>query len=158
LKTGKVKDNTAAKRHFKPIIKPLQKIVDSTSTRAMKDEPEASRDYDVGIETSSVPKREKNVSKTKKEKRALLDCSLIESPKRNKLNDDDVAPLITSTPRAMIEDVQPTTATNNILANEHVFETTDDSMLATVVQDRMQMVEGQEALHDNLVKSTLEPF
>jgi len=54
----------------------------------MKDEPEASRDDDVGIETLSAPKCEKNVSKTKKEKRALSDRSLIESLKRNKLNDD----------------------------------------------------------------------
>ena len=89
LKTGKIEDDIAAKRHFKPIIEPLQKIVDSSGTRTMKDEPEASRD--VEIETSSAPKREKNVGKTKKVKQASSDHSLIESPKRHKLN--DVAPL-----------------------------------------------------------------
>jgi len=54
----------------------------------------------------------------------------------------------------MIEDVQPT---NNILVIEGVFETTDD-LLATAVQDRLQTVEGQEALRVTwvrLAKSTL---
>jgi len=89
LKTGKIQDDIAAKRHFKFIIEPLQKIVDSSGTRAMKDEPEASRDDDIGIETSSTSKRKKNMIKTKKEKRAFSDRSLIKSPKRNKSRDDE---------------------------------------------------------------------
>jgi len=113
----------------------------------IKDE-SVSRDDDVKIEMSSAQTYEKDASKTKKEKQASSNCSLIESPKWHKLNDD--APdltLITSTLRAMIENVQPTTT--NILATKDVSETRDNSF-ATVVQDRVQTVEGQEALRDHL--------
>jgi len=103
--------------------------------------------HDVKIDTSSAQKREKDAiwSETKR-KRASSGRSLIESPeflKRHRLGDDN-EPLITSTPRAMIEDVQ---LMNNILATEGVFETTDDSLAA--VQDRLQ-TEGQEALRGHL--------
>jgi len=39
LKTGKIEEDIATKSHFKPIIEPLQKIVDNSNTRAIKDEP-----------------------------------------------------------------------------------------------------------------------
>ncbi|EZA47752.1 hypothetical protein X777_15519 [Ooceraea biroi] len=45
----------AVRRHLGPIIEPLQKIVDNSSTRAVKDEP------DVGIEIPRTPKREPDV-------------------------------------------------------------------------------------------------
>jgi len=38
LKTGKIKEDIATKSHFKPIIEPLQKIVDNSGMRAIKDE------------------------------------------------------------------------------------------------------------------------
>ena len=148
LKTGKIEDDIAVKRHLGPIIEPLQKIVDSSSVHTIKNEP-VSHDDDVKIDTLPAQKREKDViSSETKRKRTLPDRSLIESPespKRHRLDDDDEV-LITSTPRAMIGDVQPT---NNILATGDVFETTDDS-LATVVQDRIQTVEGQKALRGHL--------
>src|SRR5580765_23403 len=43
LKTGKIDDDIAVKTHFKPIIEPLQKIVDS-SLIAVKNEPESNAD------------------------------------------------------------------------------------------------------------------
>jgi len=53
LKIGKIEEDIAIKSYFKPIIEPLQKIVDNSSMRAIKDE----RDDDVdSMETSSVPK------------------------------------------------------------------------------------------------------
>jgi len=39
LKTGKIEEDIATKSHFKPIIEPLQKIVDNSSMHAIKDEP-----------------------------------------------------------------------------------------------------------------------
>jgi len=50
LKTGKIEDDIATKNHFKPIMESLQKIVDNSSMRAIKDEP---RDND-DVKTLSV--------------------------------------------------------------------------------------------------------
>jgi len=44
LNIDKIEEDIATKSHFKPIIEPLQKIVDNSSMRAIKDEP---RDDDV---------------------------------------------------------------------------------------------------------------
>jgi len=48
LKTGKIEVDIAIKSHFKPINK-LQKIIDNSSMRAIKDEP---RGDNVSVETS----------------------------------------------------------------------------------------------------------
>jgi len=55
LKTGKIEEDIATKSHFKPIIKLLQKIVDNSSMRAIKDEPELPDD---DVKTLSVQKHE----------------------------------------------------------------------------------------------------
>jgi len=67
LKTGKIEDDIAARRHLGPIIEPLQKIADNSSVHTIKNEP-VSRDDDVKIEMSSALTHEKDASKTKKEK------------------------------------------------------------------------------------------
>jgi len=64
LKTGKIEEDIATKSHFKPIIEPLQKIVDNSSV--IKDEP---RD---DVKTFSVQKREEDL-KSSKRKRSSLD-------------------------------------------------------------------------------------
>ncbi|KYN23124.1 hypothetical protein ALC57_04465 [Trachymyrmex cornetzi] len=52
LKTGRIEEDIALKRHFKPIIKPLRQIVDSPGVRTIKRQ---LRDNDA----ASAPKREK---------------------------------------------------------------------------------------------------
>jgi len=125
LKTGKIEEDIATKSHFKPIIELLQKIVDNSSTRAIKDEP---RD---DIKTLSIQKREEDV---KSSKRKRSNTSLDRKSKRLDASGQDVSP-ITSTPSATT--VQPTMSES--LANEDVFETTDDS-LAESVQNQLQML------------------
>jgi len=56
-----IEDDIAVKTRFKPIIEPPQKIVDSSSMRAIKDEPELPNDDDV--KTLSVQKREEEDAK-----------------------------------------------------------------------------------------------
>jgi len=134
LKTGKIDDDIAVKTRFKPIIEPLQKIVDSSSMRAIKDEPELSDNDDV--KTLSVQKREEEDAKCSKRKRSNTSSER----KSKRLDGLDASP-ITSTPSATT--VQPTMS----LANEDVFETTDDS-LAVSVQN--QTLEGQNTLQEQL--------
>jgi len=128
LKTGKIEEDIATKSHFKPIIEPLQKIVDNSNTRAIKDEP---RD-DVDVKTFSVQKREEDV-KSSKRKRSSMD-------RKSKGLDAS-----TSTPSATT--VQPTMPES--LANEHVFETTGDSLMESV-QNQLQTPEGQKTLRETL--------
>jgi len=68
LQIGEIEDDIAVKIRFKPIIEPLQKIVDSSSMRAIKDEPELPDDNDV--KTLSVQKREEEDAKWSKRKRS----------------------------------------------------------------------------------------
>ncbi|EZA56584.1 hypothetical protein X777_03262 [Ooceraea biroi] len=50
LKTGKIEDDIAVRRHLGPIIEPLQTIVDNSTTRAVKD---------VAVEVPCTPKRDR---------------------------------------------------------------------------------------------------
>jgi len=65
LKTGKIEEDIATKSHFKPIIEPLQKIVDNSSMRAIKDEP---RDDDV----KTFAQKDMIRSKMKKKREDIL--------------------------------------------------------------------------------------
>jgi len=99
LKTGKIEDDIAVKTRFKPIIEPLQKIVDSSSMRAIKDEP---RDDD-DVKTLSVQKRE--VEDAKRSKRKRSNTSLDRKSKRLDAPGSD-ASSVTSTSSATT--IQPT--------------------------------------------------
>jgi len=92
LKTGKIEEDIATKSHFKPTIKPQQKIVDNSSMRAIKDEP---RDDD-DVKTLSVQKR---IEDTKWSKRKWSNTSLDHKSKRLDAFELDALP-ITSTPSA----------------------------------------------------------
>jgi len=124
LKTGKIEEDIANKSHFKPIIEPLQKIVGNSS--AIKDEP---RD---DVKTFSVQKREEDV-KSSKRKRSSLDR------KSKGLDASSLTPSETT-----VQPIMP-----ELLANENVFETTDDS-LAVSVQNQLQTPEGQKTLRETL--------
>jgi len=137
LKTGEIEEDIATKSHFKPIIEPLQKIVDNSYMRAIKDEP---RDDD-DVKTLSIQKREEDV---KSSKRKRSNTSLDRKSKRLDTSGQD-ASLITSTQSATI--VQPTLSES--LANEDVFEITGDS-LAESVQNQLQTLEGQKTLRETL--------
>jgi len=142
LKTGKIEEDIAIKSHFKPIIEPLQKIVDNSSRRAIKDEP---HDDDVDIETTFAQKDavRRNMKRNQKD---ISDHALSESPKlmRHTLNDAPDSPAITSTPRTTIGAAKSTSE-----ALENVFETTDDSF-GTSIQHQMQTLEGRKALSQHL--------
>ena len=143
LKAGKIEEDIATKNHFKPIIEPLQKIVDNSSWRAIKIEP---NDDDVDIETSFAQKDTVRRNMKRNQKDISADHALSESPKlmRHTLNDAIASPAMTSTPRTTIGAAK---STNEAL--ENVFETTDDSF-GTSVQHQMQTLEGRKVLSQHL--------
>ena len=137
LKTGRIEEDMALDRHFKPIIKPLRQIVNSPGVHAIKRQ---SRDDDA----ASASKRERKEEEEKEEEEGEKESETFErsaiSDKSDDRSHDRVQP-ITSTPRTMIV---PT-----IESLDNVFETTDDS-LATKVQNQLQTSEGREALQAGL--------
>lgn len=150
LKTGKIEEDIATKSHFKPIIEPLQKIVDNSSRHAIKDEP-----HDDDIETSftqkdairrNMKRNQKDISVdhalsgSRKLMRYMLNDATDSPPVQHTSNDAMDSPAITSTPRTTIGAAK---STNEAL--EDVFETTDDSF-GTSVQHQMQTLEGRKAL------------
>jgi len=139
LKTGKIEEDIATKNHFKPIIEPLQKIVDNSSVHAIKDEP---RDDD--IKTSFIQKDVKRSKMKRKREDTTVDHALNESCKLMRLTPNDVidSPAIMSTPRTTIEVAKP-------IKDEDVFETTNDSF-TTSVQHQIQTLEGRKALTQHL--------
>ncbi|XP_071643638.1 uncharacterized protein [Temnothorax longispinosus] len=154
LKTGKVEEDIALERHFKPIIEPLRQIAENTvagkesdvskieNETAWEDEepklkrrrPNASFNDSVMASTPVTLKRSINVPSNLSE---ITKIFKPRKPKRSKgpLNE----PPITSAPS-----VQPT-----VLANEDVFETSNDP-LVTSVRQQLQTSEGQETLRDQL--------
>jgi len=130
LKTGKIEEDIATKSHFKPIIESLQKIIENSSMRAIKDEP---RDDDY-VKTLSVQKEDVKSSKRKRSNTSL-DCK----SKRLDVPGLDASPIIST----------PSATTPESLANEDVFEITDDS-LAISVQNQLQTPEGQKTLRETL--------
>ncbi|EZA50688.1 hypothetical protein X777_11120 [Ooceraea biroi] len=139
----------AARRHLGPIIEPLQKIVDNSSTRAIKDvavEVSPKREPDVELAVPRAPKREKKNMIRRMIKRRLVNDS---NSKQSRIESSDApdSPMITSTPCTTIGAVQP--PMDLPTEDENVFETTNDSF-ATSVQREVQTPEDQEALRAQL--------
>ena len=145
LKTGKMDEDIAAKRHFRPLIGPLQKIADNSSSFVVKKEPES--DTDSEIEALSIKKREEDAT-PKKRKRSDVLSDRSPTPRKSKRSDAPLeVPPITSTPSATVRTVQPTMS--ELFASDDVFETTDDS-LVTSVRNQLQTREGRETLRNQL--------
>ena len=154
LKTGKIDDDIAVKTHFKPIIEPLQKIVDS-SLIAVKNEPESNADAKIKTlpikryEEEEEEEEEEDVTPKKRKRLNANRSSMPRTSDRSKQSDallDEL--LITSTPFATTRIVQPMIP--EILANENVFETTANSLETSFVRNRLQTSEGQEMLQKHL--------
>jgi len=131
-----MEEDIATKNHFRPIIEPLQKIVDNSSMRVIKDEP---RDDDV--KTLFVQKCEEDV-KLRKRKRS--NTSLDRKSKRLDVSVQDASPIISTLSATTVQPTMPES-----LANEDVFETTGD-LLAESVQNQLQTLESQKTLRETL--------
>ncbi|XP_071629451.1 uncharacterized protein [Temnothorax longispinosus] len=156
LKTGKMEENIALERHFKPIIEPLRQIAENTvgkesdvskieNETAWKDKepklkrqrPNALFNDSVMVSTPVTLKQSTNVLSN------LSEITKILQPRKAKRSKGPLnEPLITSAPS-----VQP--AILKSLANEDVFETTNDPLVKSVRQ-KLQTPEGQETLRDEL--------
>jgi len=131
LKTGRIEEDMALDWQFKPIIKPLQKIVYNL-VRAIKRQ---SHDNNA----TSASKRKRKEAKEEEEEGEKVRRSNVPRPRVNPMI-DRVQP-ITSIPRSKIV---PT-----IESWDNVFETTEGS-LATKVQNQLQTSEDREALQIGL--------
>jgi len=90
-----MEEDIATKNHFRPIIEPLQKIVDNSSMRVIKDEP---RDDD-DVKTLSVQKHEEENAKWSKRKRS--NTSFDRKSKRLNTSGPDASPITFTPPRQL---------------------------------------------------------
>lgn len=130
LKTGRIEEEIAMERRFKPIVAPLKQIVEESQPIKRKEE----------------IKEERIIKKRTSDDGASYELSKATSSKKQRFEqayDAMDSPAITSTPRTMIG---PATLTNKAL--EDVFETTDDSF-GTSVQHQMQTLEGRKTLSEH---------
>ncbi|XP_071573132.1 uncharacterized protein [Temnothorax nylanderi] len=156
LKTGKMEEDIALERHFKPIIELLRQIAENTvgkesdvskienetvwedeEPKLKRKRPNASFNDSVMASTPVTLKRSINVPSNLSEITKILQLRKLKRSK-GPLN----KPPITSAPS-----VQPIMLES--LANEDVFETTGDS-LVTSVRQQLQTSEGRETLRDYL--------
>ncbi|KMQ83363.1 hypothetical protein RF55_20240, partial [Lasius niger] len=142
LRTGKIDDDIAVKTHFRPIIEPLQKIVDNSI--AVKNEPNT----DVNIKTLPIKRyaeEEEEEETPKKRKRLHAKRELPRMRDILKLHTLDASQHelpITATPLpTSVHPVLPKTL-------EDVFETSGDT-LETSVKNMIPTPEGQEALREH---------
>lgn len=138
LKTGKMEEDVALERQFKPITEPLKQLVENT----------------VGVESNEVKFEPLNMSYEKKESQhgtkrsnTSLNDSLITSTP-NKLKRKKQLSNVTST---SIKDVQPSQILYEKTAPsiEEIYETTPER-LVTSVQHILQTSEGQNSMRDHL--------
>ncbi|XP_072750980.1 uncharacterized protein [Anoplolepis gracilipes] len=129
LKTGNIDDDIAVKTHFKPIIEPLQKIVDNSF--AVKNKSESS----AKIKIKRYKEDEKEEAKDEEvEKEEEEDAT----PKKRKRSDVLLyEPSIAST---------PLTAPTSV--NEDVFETSGNMLESSFFRNKLQTPEVQEALRE----------
>ena len=140
LKTGKMEENNALERHFKPISEPLKQLVENT----------------VGIESDEEKIEPLSMFGDKKEslhgtERINVSLNDITStPKRFKRRQmQHSSNASTSTP---IQDVQPKQILHDKTFVEEIFETSPESLIKSV-QQSLQTVDGQ-----NLLRTRLGPL
>ncbi|KMQ88089.1 hypothetical protein RF55_12485 [Lasius niger] len=75
LKTGKIDDDIAVKTRFSPIIEPLQKIVDNSSSIVVKNEPESNAN--AKIKTLPIKRYEEEEKEETIERGSLIDADRI---------------------------------------------------------------------------------
>jgi len=82
LKTSKIDNDIAVKTHFRPIIEPLQKIVDYSSSIAVKNEPESNTDVMIKtlLITRDKEKEEEEEEDATPEKRQRLKANRLLTP------------------------------------------------------------------------------
>lgn len=163
LKTGKMDEDIALERHFKPIIEPLRKIAENTigedaisndelpsSIADVKNEmlPFQGKKHEDGMMTlkEKIKKKRLNISS---------DSSLqtfINNSKRKRLNNSLDVSLKTSTPtKSVAQQCEIEQAEKMKLRDDDddIFETTDDS-LVTSLRRQLQTSEGENMLRNQL--------
>ncbi|XP_071579217.1 uncharacterized protein [Temnothorax nylanderi] len=156
LKIGKMEEDIALERHFKHIIEPLRQIAENTvgkesdvskienetvwedeEPKFKRERPNASFNDSIMASTPVTLKRSINVPSN------LSEITKILQPRKSKRSKGPLnEPPITSAPSVQLTMLES-------LANEDVFETTDDS-LVTSVRQQLQTSEGRETLRDHL--------
>ncbi|XP_077258541.1 uncharacterized protein LOC143895361 [Temnothorax americanus] len=132
LKTSKMEEDIALERHFKPIIEPLRQIAENT----------VGKESDVSkIENETTWEDEEPKVKRKRLNASFNDSVMASTPVtlKRSINVPSNLSEITKISQPLLES----------LANEDVFETTDDS-LVTSVRQQLQTSEGRETLRDHL--------
>lgn len=149
LKTGKMAEDIALEKHFKPIIEPLQKIVKNTVDKnptllVSKEEPKV----DIPSELSFQTKKHEKMGRSKRKlESAFSDISLTMEPEQKKNILSDLPSSITSTP---IDSAQPHhVESTKTLSDDNVFETEDES-LEKILQHELHTSKGLQALQSQL--------
>ncbi|XP_071570613.1 uncharacterized protein [Temnothorax nylanderi] len=136
LKTGKMEEDIALERHFKPIIEPLNQIAENT----------VGKESDVSkIENETVWEDEEPKLKRKRPNISFNDSVIASIPVTLKRSIT-----VPSNLSEITKILQPRKSKRSKgPSNEDVFETTDDS-LVTSVRQQLQTSEGRETLRDHL--------
>jgi hypothetical protein len=141
LKTGKMEEDIALERHFKPVIEPLKQIIENT----------AGEEHVVSkIENRTFPPDEEEIAEPKwKRKRSdvSFDTSLLTSTPV--LKRPRIAPRRMNDASKILQPRELSHEYSHALPVEDIFETTNDS-LATSVRNEMQTREGREKMRDQL--------
>ncbi|KYN28614.1 hypothetical protein ALC57_01965 [Trachymyrmex cornetzi] len=137
LKTGKMDEDIALERHFKPIVDPLKQIVENTA--------DSSKDP---IMTETIFSGEDEEPKLKRKRPSALYDNPIQAstPVKSMLNRSKTVP---SALNEMSEIIQPHELSHDHVPSvEEIFEVTDEP-LVTSIRHLLQTSEGQEKLQTN---------
>jgi hypothetical protein len=164
LKTGKMEEDIALEKHFKPIVEPLKRIADATKS---DDQPMS---YEFGNEVMQPETKKQKIcdikmqnksSKPKNHSHISINRSLVTStPIKKQLKDTTNTPLLTNTSPDNFQLMQQHDSPPIVASQQHkydsspivapitdndVFENTSDS-LATKIKRQLQTSEGVKSL------------
>ncbi|EFN86951.1 hypothetical protein EAI_14030 [Harpegnathos saltator] len=150
LKTGRMVENAALERHFKPVIEPLKQIAgSSTNVESNVDVKTETPLLNTSVEAKSVIlKPEKKIRRKVK-----LSPVALTPPKRKLLKDPPIVP--TSTGSLQYEQLreishEPSPIDNlSIDDDDENFSETPDEPVASSVRRQLRTYKGQQTLHDH---------
>lgn len=137
LKTGKMDEDIALERHFKPIVEPLKQIIENTEEFATSK-----------TETLPLEEEEYDEPKTKRRKsNASFDNSLLTStPVKATLRRSQTVPTTLNESVKILQPRELSYDHPHTLSIEDVFETTTGEPLVTSIRQQLQTSEGRKML------------
>ena len=151
LKTGKIEEDVALERYFKPIVEPLKHIVENTAATEADTSPLMSTDVEENetlTPKTKISSKGNTSRKAKRKRHTLSEYSPVTStPVQSKRKRHNATPNESPVPPAPINTFPRVQSLSTI--DDDVFETSSNESFVTSIRQQLQTSEGQETFRSH---------